>query len=472
MSVNSLWLQLGLTGGGPGRRTLLAYFGDSMTVQGTLTDATNLAYRDKGYSTWFGIRAGTRACYPIANNFGVNGDQLEQLLTRVSTVTAASCDVVHLMAGTNNIGSPTAPDGSLNTVTSMLVTATSLIRALTNAGKILHLYTIPPRVFAQLGTGAVGLQRQNGYNDWLRLILNGDAATMAALNLMAGARVYVTDLDTVWKDPGSLTGDPYPSYVQADGLHPTQLGAFYMGKAAYATAVAAAYLVANDDIPRLSKTPYNVNGGNLYTGSNQAIYGLLTGTAGSAQTITNFNHPGAVVANGWLVTWATPHTSTVTVTLSKENPRTDHPTWPGERQLMRVKVTSAGTTVIEQIRIQPVGSLYPGGVNPGSGIVAAGQFWRDEMSIEVVGTPIGLSGIDLVYGQAGVTGAQNPFACATSNDGTFIPEAFSGVLATPVHPLGVGITTVSPQTNIRYKGNSLTTDFTIAIGDKWMHRSL
>lgn len=442
MSVNALRLQQGMAGWPypPRVRTILQ--GDSMAAQNTLVDSTDYSYRDKGFATWMQTLSNGCIYLPPENNFGVSGDTLAMILARMPTALAASGNVVVWTGGTNDLNAAT-------TLAQMQATATAIADSIVAVGKISHGSTIPPRDFSTLN-GQANLDKQLAYNSWW-------------LTQTASNRI-VTNVSSTW-DSGDAHNNPKPGYVQsADLLHPTNLGAYWWGKPLCADAIANGYITGIPKPYPASFYPPAIRSanryGNLYFDTSGNNLGLMQGTAGTFTNTTNFTHTGNV-PSGWNIGISGAFTSSMTCAATFD------PSVGQRRLILTVTVTAAGSTAIEQLRVIPRPSVYSGGVNPGSGIVAAGQTWEDDMQFEIIGTPVGLAGVDLVLVQTG-PGAPKQVAQAMGYgaDGSFLSEGCSGMLTAPRLTLASGITTLAPQFNIRYKGNANTTSFQIAIWNK------
>lgn len=244
--------------------------GDSITANNTGAGTNKNCYHDpRGYFTWLQIRLGFPFAYTVGNdgtpnvigqNAGVGGDTTTGMLARLETdVIAKNPDIVFIHAGTNDItagASFATITGNLNTLYSTLLTKGILVVAI----------PIYPRGSGSNWASSAQRNLHHAVNHWIR-----DKALSTQGMILVDGTPYMTD-------PASSTGDVRTDFT-IDGLHPSPLGGFYVGEAAYKvfkeiTRPAATLCYSPSDVYDATNNP----AGNLLTN------GLLAGTAGTVGT--------------------------------------------------------------------------------------------------------------------------------------------------------------------------------------------
>ena len=191
--------------------------------------------------------ANNRLYLPVANNKGVGGDRLSQMVARMTDLAALTFDVCFVMGGTNNISNGDGLDVVLNDMDTILNYITLTL------GKRAVLLTMMPRTH---GTDDANRKQR---------IINANAHFMSMHGSRGGKVISVNIYDAL--NNGSdepLTGVTY------DGLHPTPYGAMVMGQS----------------IAQRLLAFYNGGAAPDFTSGNLLANGTLSGTGGSGSGIT------------------------------------------------------------------------------------------------------------------------------------------------------------------------------------------
>lgn len=213
----------------------VALLGDSITVRATLGSGTPPANSVTAISPWNQANWLLGAPFVFAQNLGVSGDLTKGIMSRVSAI-QRSIQCVFIMAGTNDVNSMSSSavqatiDSTYTTVSGQIGAG---LAALAAAGKTVVLTTIPPNNNLSGGT-----------DSRIQLIdrLN------AFITAQASSTVFVADVFTaMWDSTQPTLRVAKTNYLNSDGLHPTNLGAYYAGKAMM-QACAAAYHACTPNI--------------------------------------------------------------------------------------------------------------------------------------------------------------------------------------------------------------------------------
>lgn len=87
----------------------MALFGDSLTEQGgTLPGGTSASADIRSFAPWAHGNVLLGQVFTIAGIFGIGGQTATQIRARIADVLAVKPGWVHLLAGTNDMGLPTA----------------------------------------------------------------------------------------------------------------------------------------------------------------------------------------------------------------------------------------------------------------------------------------------------------------------------------------------------------------------------
>ncbi|KAA2237654.1 SGNH/GDSL hydrolase family protein [Salinarimonas soli] len=405
---------------------VLAVLGDSISARASTLSGTRKSYNSIGIPTWLNILSGQRFNFPLANNFGVSGDRIDQIAARVPNVIAARPDICLVLAGTNDITQNTP-------LATMQSGMTAILRDLLDAGILPIVIPILPRVTSG-GASTTGAQKRRlaSFNTWLAELCYGRADLVAAAGLTPRRLPIFVETRRALTDYTSATGEPLAGML-LDGLHPTAQGVYY---------VATAILAVLDrlfpprpttlaDVLDIYDATDNLTGNRLISGSNN--YGLMAGTGGTLVTATGLVPTGAV-ATFWRAARAIGAGNGSTLVLAKENPRTDG-LGNGERQRMTVTLGGSGGLASEKY------AFYVSGVTSG---FAAGDVVFAEIAYELVGTPLNVQAILTEITETG------PASPQTAQDGCYdttvggthvfpnVPH--KGVLRTPPITLQPGFT--------------------------------
>ena len=201
----------------------IACLGDSMMSisSASLTSPPRLSYPDRGVLGWAAALSGQRVRFNHNLNFGVAGENIAQVMARVPSVIASGARLCVVNPGTNDLPAGTA----LATMKSGYLAG---ITALLQAGVRVLVVPILPRNdtgWNALSSGARATARRvrDAFNRWLWEL----CFTTPGLEWVDILDLF-TDLQTSSQDNPAGSGRSVFTY---DGLHPSSLGAFWMGKA-------------------------------------------------------------------------------------------------------------------------------------------------------------------------------------------------------------------------------------------------
>lgn len=234
-----------------------------------------------------------------------------------------------------------------------------VINKLQGAGIVPVVLTTAPRGTNSLTSAQLGVLL--GINDFIR--------NYCAMN----RNIILADVFESLFDPTSATANALAGMIKSsDNLHPSTMGAFYMGKC-IADALDSV-LVKRPTIrmsqPDIYNAANNPTGNLLYLGS--ANYGMMTGTGGTLSTDPGLTHSGTE-ADG-IQALRGSSTSTCTWTHGKEDPRTDAVNANGVRQTEQVAAGSGGSA----------DEIYSLRRDPALADIATGDLVFLEFNIEVL----------------------------------------------------------------------------------------
>jgi len=183
-------------------------FGDSITG---LNYAASTGYYSEGYFNWANALLGMpfTTVYPL----GVGGDTTALMLARIQAVVNTGADWAFVMGGTNDIfTSPTSTDYA-----AIFANLKQIYSTLLNAGMKVVAVTPPVR-----NTGSQANAQIVAQLELNRLILSYAAATPNMIGVNAyGATVSPTD----------ASGNQKTNYLYDSTTHPSNIGAYAIGKA-------------------------------------------------------------------------------------------------------------------------------------------------------------------------------------------------------------------------------------------------
>lgn len=358
-----------------------ASIGDSNVDQNTRwilppTASPSSAWFSDGFIAKFRSLSKQMINFPLANEKGVSGDKLQDMLARLSQVTSLTPkpDACFVWGGSNN--GPTA-----DTLETMFNALLGIVNGLKNSDIIPILYPIPPR------GGAVLTQPQidkiKAYNEDL---------VEFALNPFNGC-LLVDYRDSIC-DPATrnTTYTPLPNKVKADNLHLANEGGYYVGRdtVAQLTELLPPYIataIAAEDFYHAVDNP---TGSLLHSGATN--YSIMAGTTGTHTASSGFTTSGPL-ATGFTSIRSGGATSTTAVTASKVA-RFDG--LPGEAQRIVIAATTAGATdEIHNLR-----------ATPAIGEVAAGEWYYAEVKLKIISAPVNVNAIELYLLETRPTNSQ------------------------------------------------------------------
>ena len=395
----------------------VALLGDSITEQNTYYPSGGIINQGRGYWTWAQILSGQRLYYQPSDNYGVASDTIALASARVSTVIHSGAKICVVEIGTNDI---------MNGRTASQVQAdlcNLILRPLMSAGVLPLLLTILPR-------GSMGATYNSTWgkvNSWLRDLGLGRPDLLSAAGLPYAP--IVVDPNDYIEDKAQSTLNPINAYTR-DQTHPTGLGAFWIGKA-MSDVITAIF----PPRPTRAVSPADVYNATNNPAGNMTTRGALLGTSGG-NTTANGVTPTGSVATGWGAQRGFGN-SVATMTMSKENPRTDGPN-SGERQVMDVSL-NAGASAYENYVLQLQANIA----------ITAGQQFYAECGYEVTGyqgsgSPAGLIGCYLhLFTGGGGTGQYVDDGGPDTANIAAIPVSHKGVLRTPILTAATGNTAMN-----------------------------
>lgn len=410
----------------------VAFLGDSITAQGVSngviatisTDSRATRNMNRGFSHW--VAALTRQNFraPQALNFGVSGETSAQIAARVDDVVASGAGVCVVLAGTNDIGVVAA------SVT--IANLTTIYMALEAANVMAIAIPILPRDLAANAANSLFVQR---VNYWLINV----APTIFS-------NLYIADARYAYGDPTDGNMAPRAGFSY-DGLHPTAIGARYIGKVVadilnvvrpYALAPAFATIW---DYYDATHNP----GGSLLPNT---ILGGTSGTKLDANTTGSFANTfqAGFSAGG----------GTITSLLAAGTKETGGLSSGAACQKIVISGTATGGSqtvfVFEQVNFSGATSLLAGDV-----VEAVAE-------IEVEGATIGVSGVCLYVSttESGNVYTQHDGYPIVSDDYTADP--IKAVLRTPARTLGANASAGRCGIWIYFKNTGTTRSITLRIG--------
>lgn len=205
----------------------VALLGDSITARTTLASGTPPANSVSAISPWNWANWLLGSPFVFAQNLGVSGDTVKGIMSRVSGV-QPSIQCVFILGGTNDVNSMSSSasqatiDTTYTAVTGQLAAG---LAALTAAGKKIVLATIPPN--GNLATGSdARIQLLDRLNTFIAAQASGN--------------VFIADMyAAMWDSTQPTLRVAKTDHLNADGLHPTNKGGYYAGKAAMTACTAA-----------------------------------------------------------------------------------------------------------------------------------------------------------------------------------------------------------------------------------------
>ncbi len=437
--------------------TMVALLGDSITVRATLGSGTPPANSVSAIAPFNWANWLLGAPFVFAQNLAVSGDITKGVMSRVSAV-HPSIQCVFVMTGTNDVNSMSAAanqatiDSTFTTVSGQIASG---ISALTAAGKKVVLCTIPPNNALTPNTDSriQLLDRLNAY-----------IATLASAN------VFISDVFTaMWDSTQATVRLAKTNYLNADGIHPTNLGAYYAGKATM-TAAAQAYAYSSPNV-------------NLYQGFQfcRPLYSeFRRSTGGTAGTISAGS---GTIADGWR---CLQNAGTATFTVDATQSYTANAAFIGSWAAQPISpdaywqvfnVTAAAASDNPRLRLPASTDLNQGG-NLQDGCFGGSEFFVEfevvvsspvnlqEVSVGVEGTfTVGTSPADQAYSGTTYIRYKAGTAGDSSSSAKAMDEGYRAVLRTGIVRIPENISTSSvyviPFVDMIFNG---TGSATVSIG--------
>ena len=440
-------IDIAYAGGALAPKPRVAILGDSITAQNVLTATGSVQTSARGYWTWADILTGKRFTFdPINDNYGLAGDALVAyssypgIPSRVANIIASGARICVVLAGSNDIAIAGTSHAAM-----IAAMRDSVLLPLQQAGIVPIVLTVLPRG-ATGGGGLTSAQTKQLYrfNRWLMELGHGRADLMGALLYPP----IVVDVTPYLLDNTSSVANPVTFMMLSDYTHPTQRAAYIVGRelAAVLNRIypprANAWASALD----MYDATYNPSGSRaVQSGTNNV--GTFAWTGGSLTTNAGLT-PSGVLAFG-LSAFRSRGSSTATMALSKENPRTDGPV-TGERQFVEVSISSTGDPSFETYTLQ-LGSNVS---------VTAGEQFYLQVNYELMTVPQGLLGVEarLYTGGGGVDQTVSDGMIDTAvAQAPIYEEVHSGVLKTPILTVAVSNTAMNIQLNLHMKAANSST---------------
>ena len=432
---------------GNGKTPVVAIYGTSVTDQNSKNVPNDQAspgrawYTD-GYATWLRILTSQRIDLNPNNDFGVSGDTFAMMYARIGNVLASKADFCIVEGGPNDIPNLVTDDDYKE----MRRDWEKIVTLLRQKGMTPIILPPTARSGAVLTASQIRFQQQlyNYQREFCR----------------KNAGYLFCDYLGYWLDQTSVSSVPLAGMVKADNLHPTAIGAYYMGKA-----------LADLINPLLPPLPTNVlpnadifNATDNFTGnllySSGLNRGILLGTGGTETANANLTYTGGGTGGG-LAAGMTflrgTATSVCTVTNTKENPRTDAGRASGERQVIQIAAsTGGGADEVYNLRFTPA-----------LADVAAGEWYYGECSMEVSVAPTNVMALEFYVLETRPSNSQTSIDLALNSSlaGVLPTVTWSGVMRTP--PIKRTSDASALQINIRarLKTDAGAAGITFKVGD-------
>lgn len=390
-------------------------------------------WRNDGYAAWFRTLSGQRINLQTEGNFGVAGDRLDQILARVPSVIASRPDYCLVEGGTND-------DTQGRTFAEKKASWLEIVKRLQDEGITPVVTPTIPRGDGVAAAKTLGLLRYNNF---------------VAEYAYANRGLIHVDWNQYLLDQASAANAPLAGMLRADNIHPAIPGGYWMG---YALNEALSPILFPQGTHRVNgpsdyySATDNPNGNLLY--SSTTSRGTMAGTGGTATASAGLTYVNNGLAAGWTFLRGSA-TSTCTVTLSKENPRTDRAS--GERQVIQIAASAGGGS----------DEVYNLRFSPNLADIAAGDWFYGEAMIEVTAAPANVRSLEFYLFENRPTNAQTSLD-GGSNDALsgFLPATtWKGVFRTP--PIQRQSDTTSIQANIRARLNAASgaAGITFKVGD-------
>lgn len=450
MSMRAVVTAIGMPSYAPvGPWPTFAIFGTSITDQCSRniqppSASPSRAWMADGYATWLRILTNQRINLPVENDFGNSGDTFQQMYARIDSVIASDPDFCIVEGGSNNI--------AVDTFEVMRDAWLQIVTKLFGLGITPVILPMPPRAGAVLTAAQVKAQ-QRFYNYQREFCLNNRGYLFA-------------DYLGYWLDQTSSTSVPLSGMVKTDNLHPTNTGAYYMGKT-LADLInpllppRPSQIVPNADLYDATDNP---TGSLLFSGATN--YALLAGTGGTETANANLTYTGGGTGGG-LAAGATfvrgSATSVCTVTNTKENPRTDTGRASGERQIIQIAASSGGGA----------DEVYNLRFTPAIANVQVGDWYYGEAAIEITAAPTNVSALEFYLLETRPSNSQTAIDLSMNSSlaGVLPAVTWSGVLRTPPIQRTSDATALQANIRSRLKTDAGAASITFKVGDMTVRKA-
>jgi lysophospholipase L1-like esterase len=431
-------------------RKYVVFLGDSLTGRAFENTTLSKTFYNRSYASWVKFLTKGSVSIDLNSNFGADSLTLTQIAALVPGAIAAKPDIACVLAGTNT---PTLGmrDIMLN----------QILRPLLGAGITVIVIPVIPRAVATQVTN--GKQIVSGYNSWLRSICHGQSLPID--NSPDRPGLYLADPTPYLADTANANGEGLTARYLSDGIHTNAHGAYWLAK----PVVDILNVIVPPSPLHTSHTgdyfdaTYNPNGNLLH--STTTNYGTLLGTTGTPTASTGITHAGGEIADGFHVERLA-GTSTVTITSTKESPRTDGPA-SGHRQKIVVAGSNTGLA-LEQYQFRRIASPAVGAV--GAADIQVGDVVWGGIGLELV-SHTGLLGISLELESDPTAGAFVARDMQRHSTETIVmPQTVSGQLRTPQVTVLPGATVMRFRVRFEFDASAVASAATFYLSDAWMRK--
>lgn len=431
----------------------IAFVGTSITDQCTRyipndQPTPSSAFFADGYITHFMQLSGQRCNFPLKNSFGVSGNTFVDIAQRLQPIIKVNAAIIGLEGGSNDF---TNSDPNISSLASVKANWLVCAQRLRQTGALIVIIPAPPRAGAVLT--AAQLKVQMAFTTFQREFCHANPGFLFC------------DYLGYWLDQTSATSVPLAGMVKSDNLHPTTIGAYWMGKAL--ADLLNPYLpqrptnlVANADIYDATNNP---TGSLLYTGASNRS--LVSGTGGTETANANLTYTGGGTGGGLAAGWTFlrgTSTSVCTVTNTKQNPTTAAGRASGERQIIQIAASSGGGA----------DEVYNFRFTPALADVAAGDWYYGEVLVEITAAPVNMNALELYVLETRPSNSQTSIdgSFSTSLAGVWPQVTDLRVLRSPPIQRTSDASALQWNLRARFKTDVSTAGITAIVGDPVMRK--
>jgi lysophospholipase L1-like esterase len=421
----------------------IAMIGDSITDQNSRnirppTANPSRAWFTDGFMTWARAKTRQRIIADPDGDFGVSGNTIGQMLARVGDVIAYRPSHCIVLGGTNDFPATSYEQSRLDWE--------NLIGALQGAN--ICPIIMPPPPSTGILTDA-NTRKQSRFTNHIREYSRNNRG-----------QYYVDYLSRVTDQTNALS-PALANMLKADGTHPAALCAYNMGDelATLLNAISPEYQSDFSSAVDYYHATDNPGGNLLYSGTTNR--GLLAGTGGTQTADGGLTYAGALAA-GW--TFIRSGSSTCTVTLTKEDPRTDSERASGARQLIEIAASSGGDA----------DEVYNLRIVPPIADIAIGDTVYAEVGIEIINAPSNMWALELYLVETRPTNSQTAIDMSLNSTLAGMFPAITGglVLRTPTIVRQDDSTAYQWNVRARMKTDAGAASIKFAVGDPQMRKVL